>query len=54
MREGEGTISKHLEALSEAVTNWAGGTGGFASALAIIMVWAMLGPVFHYSDTWQW
>ena len=53
MGTAEGTISKNLEALSEAVTNWAGGTGGFASALAVIVVWAMLGPVFRYSDTWQ-
>ena len=25
----------------------------FASALAIIVVWAITGPMFHYSDTWQ-
>jgi low affinity Fe/Cu permease len=25
----------------------------FASALAVVIVWALLGPAFHYSDTWQ-
>src|SRR6476659_854578 len=25
----------------------------FAAALAIIVVWAVTGPLFHYSDTWQ-
>ena len=25
----------------------------FTSALAIVIVWACTGPLFHYSDTWQ-
>ena len=25
----------------------------FALALGIIVVWAVTGPIFHYSDTWQ-
>jgi low affinity Fe/Cu permease len=25
----------------------------FAAALAVVLVWASLGPIFHYSDTWQ-
>ena len=25
----------------------------FVVAIAIILVWAVSGPVFHYSDTWQ-
>lgn len=25
----------------------------FALACAAIVVWAVTGPVFHYSDTWQ-
>ena len=25
----------------------------FAFALGVIAVWAALGPIFHYSDTWQ-
>ena len=25
----------------------------FAVACAVIVIWAVTGPVFHYSDTWQ-
>jgi low affinity Fe/Cu permease len=47
------SIGRGLEALSEKVTLWAGGTGAFAAALSVIVGWAILGPVFHFSDTWQ-
>jgi low affinity Fe/Cu permease len=46
-------ISEWFETLSEAVTGWAGSTSAFASALGVIVFWAMLGPIFHFSDTWQ-
>ena len=52
-RKRESTIGERFEALSEAVTRWAGGTSAFGMALGVIVVWAMLGPVFSYSDTWQ-
>jgi len=29
-------------------TKWA-----FAAAIALIIAWAVAGPYFHYSDTWQ-
>jgi low affinity Fe/Cu permease len=25
----------------------------FLGAVAIVLIWAMTGPLFHYSDTWQ-
>jgi low affinity Fe/Cu permease len=30
-----------------------GKPGAFFAALAVILVWAVTGPIFHYSDTWQ-
>src|SRR5262252_10390632 len=30
-----------------------GRPGTFMLALAVIVVWAITGPVFHWSDTWQ-
>lgn len=30
-----------------------GHTSAFAAALGLIVVWAAMGPYFHYSDTWQ-
>lgn len=35
------------------VARWTGRPIAFAIALLIIVVWALTGPVFHYSDTWQ-
>jgi low affinity Fe/Cu permease len=47
------SLSARFEAFSTAVTQWTGSTKAFATALLIIIVWAAVGPVFHYSDTWQ-
>ncbi len=35
------------------VAHLAGRPTAFLLALATIVVWALLGPFFHYSDTWQ-
>src|SRR6185437_1758601 len=42
-----------LERWSTAITTWTGSTAAFGAALGIVILWAILGPVFHYSDTWQ-
>ena len=42
-----------LEALAHRVTVWTGGSWAFGVALATIVVWAVTGPVFGFSDTWQ-
>jgi low affinity Fe/Cu permease len=34
-------------------SNILGSPWAFAVAILIIIVWAALGPTFHYSDTWQ-
>ncbi len=40
---------KFAQAASQAVgSSWA-----FILAVVIIFVWAITGPLFHYSDTWQ-
>jgi low affinity Fe/Cu permease len=30
-----------------------GSAWAFAIALSIIVIWGLMGPTFHYSDTWQ-
>lgn len=35
------------------VTRWAGSPIAFCSALAIVAVWAIVGPLFGFSDGWQ-
>jgi low affinity Fe/Cu permease len=42
-----------FEALATKVTGWAGSSWGFGSAVLIVIAWAVTGPIFHYSDTWQ-
>ena len=47
------SIGDRFESFSRVITAWTGSTGAFGCALGVIVVWALLGPVFHYSDTWQ-
>jgi len=32
---------------------WTGSSYAFGTAVAIVLVWAITGPLFRYSDTWQ-
>jgi low affinity Fe/Cu permease len=47
------SFNRLAERLSGAVTEWAGGTVAFMAALLLIVGWIVLGPIFHFSDTWQ-
>jgi low affinity Fe/Cu permease len=38
---------------SSSVSTWLGSKWGFAGAAAIVLIWAALGPLFRYSNTWQ-
>ena len=46
-------VALRWEAFSAAVTRWTGSTSAFGSAVAVVVVWAILGPVFRFSNTWQ-
>ena len=46
-------IALLLERFATAVTHWTGSTSAFSLACGVIVVWAITGPVFGYSDTWQ-
>jgi low affinity Fe/Cu permease len=39
--------------LANATSGWLGSRWGFGAAAIFILVWALTGPIFHYSDTWQ-
>ena len=52
-RSAAGRFSKALERMSRRVTLWTGSSWAFATALAVVVVWAATGPIFHYADTWQ-
>jgi low affinity Fe/Cu permease len=42
-----------LERFAARATRWTGSTAAFILACAVVTAWAVTGPVFHYSDTWQ-
>ncbi len=42
-----------FEKFSDWATVATGSSGAFMIALAVILVWAITGPIFKYSDTWQ-
>ena len=42
-----------LERSATVVTHWTGSTSAFILACGVIVVWAITGPVFGYSNTWQ-
>jgi low affinity Fe/Cu permease len=42
-----------LEQAARAVTRWTGTSQAFGCAVGVVIVWALLGPVFGFSDTWQ-
>jgi low affinity Fe/Cu permease len=42
-----------MEKFASVATQLAGSTVAFVIALVIVMIWALTGPVFHYSETWQ-
>jgi low affinity Fe/Cu permease len=42
-----------FRSLAQKASNAMGRPSAFIAALGTVIVWACLGPVFHYSDTWQ-
>ena len=41
------------ERFAAAVTKATGSTTAFIIALALVIIWGVTGPVFHFSETWQ-
>jgi low affinity Fe/Cu permease len=52
-RKKRSNLSQMLERLSLKATQATGTSTAFIIALAIIVVWGLSGPFFHFSDTWQ-
>jgi low affinity Fe/Cu permease len=49
----EGLLSDWFTRLASATARAAGRPATFALCCLTILIWAVTGPVFHYSDTWQ-
>ncbi len=52
-KNGSSRLSRALEGASERVTAWVGSSRGIAVAALIVVVWAVTGPLFGFSNTWQ-
>jgi low affinity Fe/Cu permease len=47
------TLRDRFSAFSRKVSGIVGSVWAFLCALAVVVIWAATGPLFHYSDTWQ-
>ena len=39
--------------MANATAAWSGKPIAFLMAFGVVLLWAITGPIFHYSDTWQ-
>jgi low affinity Fe/Cu permease len=46
-------MRKFFSVIASRTAVWMGQPGAFIGALAACVIWAVSGPIFHYSDTWQ-
>jgi low affinity Fe/Cu permease len=53
MTKRKQSVALRFETFSGLVTRWTGSTTAFGVALAAVVSWAFLGPVFRFSNTWQ-
>jgi low affinity Fe/Cu permease len=46
-------VARAFERFAATATRRSGSVGSFAIALGVVLVWAITGPLFGFSDTWQ-
>ncbi|GHF41659.1 low affinity Fe/Cu permease [Deinococcus metalli] len=47
------TLEARFQRFSRAIADFTGTSASFAAAVLVLVVWALTGPVFHFSDGWQ-
>lgn len=52
-KKSKNKLSALFQKMSNKVTKATGSPMAFISALAIIIIWGVTGPIFGFSDTWQ-
>jgi low affinity Fe/Cu permease len=50
---GATTHSDRFGKFAAQSAHYLGSRWSFIAAIAVIVIWALTGPIFHYSDTWQ-
>jgi low affinity Fe/Cu permease len=51
--KGDGSMVDRFGRFAASASYWLGSKWAFIVAGTIVLVWAITGPVFRYSDTWQ-
>lgn len=51
--KSKGGFKAWFERAAASITKVTGSSTAFLLAVAVILIWGITGPVFHYSDTWQ-
>jgi len=46
-------LQKTFSRFASAASHWAGSPLAFAAAAAVVVIWAVAGPFFGFSDVWQ-
>ena len=46
-------LTQYFAKFAHATSSWTGHPIAFLLAVAVVIVWALTGPIFAYSDTWQ-
>lgn len=46
------TVHDHFGRFAAVACTWLGSTWAFAGAGLVVILWAVTGPIFHYSQTW--
>ncbi len=52
-RPKRSAVGRALETLARRASEWAGSAWAFGCAVAVVAVWLVTGPLYHFSDTWQ-
>src|SRR5262245_16182207 len=47
------SLRDRFDRLADAVAAALGSLGALAASVVLVVVWALTGPIFHFSDTWQ-
>ena len=47
------TLRDRFHQFSRVISDAVGSVWAFLTALGIVVVWGLTGPIFHFSDTWQ-
>jgi low affinity Fe/Cu permease len=52
-RRRKRSLGRLFDETAAQVARWTGRPWAFGMALLVIVIWAVTGPIFQYSDTWQ-